>query len=173
MGITYLIGYTNLLDGKITYEEEMTDTPDAALYNLQYTIARVLLDTYKVNIPNNALDEINFVSKDIPGIIINKTLSLECVKNELEDLQILCHHKISRKGYLYNTSKLQTCFNFFLKQIPVSASAVPTDENTVVITPEIKTLIDAFKQIRLNARSDSFHRQKGFKYPVHKKIKKK
>jgi hypothetical protein len=164
MAISYLIGYTNLLDGKNVYETQTADTPDTALYSLQYTISKVLLEQHKVNIPSNALDEINFISNDIPAIVLNKNLSLECTKNDLEDLQILCYNKITSKGYIYNTSTMQACFNFFLKQ-------VITKE--LEMTPEVKSLIESFKQLKANTptRQSSLHYTRR-RYPVHKKIKK-
>jgi hypothetical protein len=155
------------LDGKNVYETQTADTPDTALYSLQYTISKVLLEQHKVNIPSNALDEINFISNDIPAIVLNKNLSLECTKNDLEDLQILCYNKITSKGYIYNTSTMQACFNFFLKQ-------VITKE--LEMTPEVKSLIESFKQLKANtptrqAAQSSLHYTRR-RYPVHKKIKK-
>lgn len=140
MKITYILGYIELDSGKITYEKETYKTPDEALYNLQETIGNVIKKRYNMEIKTSSINEFNFISSDLPYIVVNDKLSMECVKNYLEDFQILIHYQTKQKGYLYNTTSTKPLFNFFLKQ-------VQTPE--MEFTPEIKSLVESFKQISL------------------------
>jgi|AntRauMFilla1563_2_1112583.scaffolds.fasta_scaffold00540_9 hypothetical protein len=138
MIITYILGRVDLENGEIFYEKETYKTPDEALYILKGIISSVIKEKYDVYLKNSAIHDVNFILNDIPTMIIDKNLSMECVKNQLEDLQVLLYKKVTHRGYMYNTSSVKSCYNFFLKQI-----STPEFE----LTPEVKSLVESFQEM--------------------------
>jgi hypothetical protein len=138
MIITYVLGRVDLENGEIFYEKETYKTPDEALYQLKGNISSLVKEKYDVFLKTSMIDTVNFISNDIPMMIIDKNLSMECVKNKLEDLQVLLYNKVTQRGYMYNTSSIESRYNFFLKQI-----STPEIE----LNPQIKSLVESFKEM--------------------------
>lgn len=152
MQFVYILGHTELDSGHIEYSNETYNTPDEALYNLQFMIATLIRDKYYVEI--GPIEAINFITRteELPCIIINESFYLCSHKNYLEDFQIQLHQKRKIKGYLYNSQRDSAIYNFFLKQVPVPVP-VPTQARQIEtpVHQDVKAMNNMIKSFqRLN-----------------------